>query len=90
MQNENSGSEDGERRSAFRSIPVLPAIPEKGDASKILQENTILKRKTAASQSRFGIENAVARGRYQNAPLTASSDVGSKIDQKEKLITMVK
>ena len=73
----------------------MPAIPEKGDVTKILreQQKTLMrgdKRKNAASHSRLGIENEVARGRYQNAPLTASSEVGSKIDQKEKLISMVK
>ena len=48
------------------------------------------KRKTAASQTRLGIENIVAQGRY-NAPVTAQSEAGSsKIDQQEKLMSMVK
>ena len=75
----------------------MPAIPEKGDVTKILrdQQKTLVrgdrrKNANAASHSRLGIESELARGRYQNQPLTASSDVGSKIDQKEKLISMVK
>ena len=42
-QYENSGSEEGDKRSAFRSNPVLPAIPEKGDVSKILRDKSLIR-----------------------------------------------
>lgn len=71
----HSGSDSG-----YRNNPVLPAIPEKGDVSKILRDKSLIKgvskRNTAVSQSRLGVENAVASGRYANTPLTAQSDVG--------------
>ena len=55
----HSGSDSG-----YRNNPVLPAIPEKGDVSKILRDKSLIrgvsKRNTAASQSRLGVENAVA------------------------------
>lgn len=98
--NESIGSDEGERRSAYKSAAanhILPVIPEKGDASKILRDKSLLrygnginKRKTAASQPRLAVENVVANGRYQNVPQTAQNDVGQKIDQKERLLTMVK
>ena len=71
--NESIGSEEGDRRSAYKSAanPILPVIPEKGDASKILRDKSLLrygnginKRKTAASQSRLAVENAAVNSRY--------------------------
>lgn len=43
MQYVDSGSEDGDGRSAFRSNPVLPSIPEKGDVSKILRDKSMIR-----------------------------------------------
>lgn len=53
--------------------------------------NSMNNRKKAASQYRLGVENAVLNNRYLNGPQTAAqNDVGTKIEQREKLLSMVK
>ena len=88
----DSDDDNYEHRSAYKANShLLPAIPERGDASAALSKSIIQPIRGRSSKNRLsGVENTLAVQRSYNAPLTASDNGQRPLDKSEKLLTLVK
>ena len=88
---QEESDDDYDARSGYRSNPVLPAIPERGDASSALIRDHPLNKGRSGKKGTQSVQSlsGVSSGRASNVPLYAPGEIGRHIDQKEKLKNMV-
>lgn len=90
--NDSDDDNNYEHRSSYKSNSnLLPAIPERGDASAAIIKSLVQPARGRSSKNRLSaVENTLAVQRQYNAPHSANENAQRPLDKSEKLLTLVK